>query len=167
MKPQQQPRDRCLAAAGSAQQAQHTTRSDAERDVSEDGLLLVRERHRIELQVQRARTQRPGPVTKARLDLQELADAGDAGERLLHVLELPADLLDRPSEELRVVEEEIDRPEGDRASHPERATDCECGGRAHCERHHGRGVDRGRPDRRPAACREPGAVVPAEFAHHV
>ena len=43
IKPQQQSRDGCLAAAGPAQQPEHAARSDVERHVAKDGLLLVRE----------------------------------------------------------------------------------------------------------------------------
>src|SRR5258707_13755668 len=110
---------------------------------------------------------RAGAGREAGLDRTELLDARDARDRLLHGLELMAELLDRAAEHVGVLEEEEHRPEGDRSAEPEVT--------AHREREgvpERDGDQRARPDDRATDDRlpsspEPGAMLKDQAVHHV
>src|SRR5207245_2708998 len=106
---------RRLAAARAPEDAEDAARGHAERNVPERELAIsssvVAEGNAVELDGQRPpRQRRAGAGREAGLDRAKLLDARDARDRLLHVLELMAKLLDRPAEHVRVLEQEEHRP---------------------------------------------------------
>src|SRR5207237_1942502 len=117
--PEQQPSQGGLPAAGPAEDPEHPSRRDAERDVVQYEVLFVAERDRVELDAERARRKRAVPVDERGAGPEQLVDPAEARDGALHVLELAAERLDRASQELRVVEEEGDGADADRADRPE------------------------------------------------
>ena len=120
-----------LAAAGAPEHAEHLARRETQRDVAQDQVVAVRarfigERDAVELDRERAgRDRRAAALGQARLGAQQLGDAAHARDGALHVLELAAQLLDRPAEHVGVMEEQVDRSERDHAEAPEVCADAE------------------------------------------
>ena len=123
--PQQQPRERGLAAAGAADDTDRSSGRDVEVEALEHDLLVrarsVRERHVAALHGERARRRRRrAAVEERRLDGQQVDDAHHRPIGLLHRLELVHEVLQRAGDDQHVLEQQEAGAERDGALADER-----------------------------------------------
>ena len=154
VEPYEQAARRRLPAARAPQQPQHAAGSQVHRDVFEDQIALhVAECDPVGIDAQRPRRQPAGTIFRRGPKREEIADAADARAGALQLLDLPGDLLQRPAQQLRVMEEEVHRPQRDHAL-PQQVRAHPKGDRVpHGEQSGGR-----RPHHRPAQPRPPRLV---------
>src|SRR5262249_1981695 len=112
---EQQPGDGRLAASGPPEQPQHLARRQTDRDFVEDRLVkAVAKRPPIDLHGERSGRPRRRPalwIPNGAALGEQRPDAGDAGDRLLEILELASDVLDRPVEQDGVAVKQEDGPD--------------------------------------------------------